>query len=165
MIDGNGFRLNVGIILTGSDGRLFWGRRIGQDAWQFPQGGVRSGETAEQAMLRELKEEVGLDPEHIEVLGSTTDWLKYHLPERYIRRHAEPVCVGQKQRWFILQLKENAEKHVDFGCCDKPEFDGYRWVDYWLPLKEVVFFKRAVYKMALAELEPVHQRFVAQLSR
>jgi len=66
VIDSEGYRPNVGIILCNSEGRLFWGKRIGQRSWQFPQGGIQRDESPEQAMFRELAEEVGLRPEHVE---------------------------------------------------------------------------------------------------
>ncbi|MBT8439556.1 MAG: NUDIX domain-containing protein, partial [Gammaproteobacteria bacterium] len=50
MIDSEGFRANVGIIICNDKRELFWGRRVGQDAWQFPQGGINADETPEQAM-------------------------------------------------------------------------------------------------------------------
>ena len=154
MIDSDGYRPNVGIILTNSGGRLLWARRIHQDAWQFPQGGIRAEETPEQAMFRELEEEIGLLPRHVDILGSTRGWLRYRLPERYIRRHQQPVCVGQKQVWFMLKLVSE-ERYVRLDHSDKPEFDNWRWVDYWQPLREVVPFKRSVYRKALNELAPL----------
>ncbi len=75
MIDSDGFRPNVGIILVNSSGQVLWARRCGQDAWQFPQGGIKTDESAEDAMYRELKEEVGLTPTDVEVLGVTRGWL------------------------------------------------------------------------------------------
>ncbi|MEW8587371.1 MAG: RNA pyrophosphohydrolase, partial [Candidatus Thiodiazotropha sp.] len=105
MIDADGYRPNVGIILCNDNRQLFWGRRVGQDAWQFPQGGIKSDETPEQAMYRELREEVGLKAEQVEMMGATRNWLRYRLPERYIRRHREPLCIGQKQIWFLLRAQ------------------------------------------------------------
>jgi putative (di)nucleoside polyphosphate hydrolase len=154
VIDSDGYRPNVGIILTNSDGRLLWARRVRQDAWQFPQGGIRAKETPEEAMYRELAEEIGLQPQHVDVLGATRGWLRYRLPERFIRRHQKPICVGQKQRWFMLRLI-GQERFVRLDLSDKPEFDNWRWVDYWQPLEEVVSFKRTVYKKALNELAPL----------
>ncbi|MEN8761726.1 MAG: RNA pyrophosphohydrolase [Thiogranum sp.] len=154
MIDSDGYRPNVGIILTNSDGLLLWARRIRQDAWQFPQGGIRAKESPEQAMYRELGEEIGLLPQHVNVLGATRGWLRYRLPERFIRRHQKPVCVGQKQVWFMLRLVSQ-ERYVRLDLSDKPEFDNWRWVHYWHPLEEVVSFKRTVYKKALNELAPL----------
>ncbi len=154
MIDSDGYRSNVGIILTNCSGQLLWARRIRQEAWQFPQGGIRPEETPQQAMYRELEEEIGLEAQHVEMLGSTRGWLRYRLPERYIRRYQQPVCVGQKQVWFMLRLV-GEERFVRLDLGDRPEFDNWRWVDYWHPLREVVAFKRTVYKKALNELAPL----------
>lgn len=131
-----------------------WARRIGQDAWQFPQGGMRTDETPAEAMYRELAEEVGLCPEHVELMGATRGWLRYRLPRKYLRRSSRPLCVGQKQVWFMLRLLcDDAE--VCLNTSAKPEFDNWRWVDYWRPLDEVVSFKRTVYRKALHELAPL----------
>lgn len=151
MIDSQGYRANVGIILTNGKGKLLLARRLGQDSWQFPQGGIRSDETPEEAVYRELYEEVGLLPDDVSVMGYTRGWLRYRLPKRFIRRHSRPLCIGQKQRWFMLQML-CADEQVRFDLSDKPEFDSWRWVEYWEPLNEVVFFKRRVYEKALLEL-------------
>ena len=104
MIDENGYRPNVGIILCNESGQVLWARRIGQDAWQFPQGGIKDDETPEQALFRELGEEVGLSEQDVEILGCTRGWLRYRLPRRMVRYNSKPVCVGQKQKWFLLKL-------------------------------------------------------------
>jgi putative (di)nucleoside polyphosphate hydrolase len=154
VVDADGYRPNVGIILANPAGQLFWARRVGQEAWQFPQGGIRRNESPDQALFRELYEEVGLSPCHVEVVGCTRGWLRYRLPERFIRRHRHPVCVGQKQRWYVLRfLGQESDLCLQRG--ERPEFDGWRWVDYWEPLREVVFFKRRVYRRALEELAPL----------
>jgi len=151
VIDSDGFRPNVGIILVNSSGQVLWARRCGQDAWQFPQGGIKPDETAEQAMYRELQEEVGLAPTDVEILGVTRGWLRYRLPKRMIRRHSHPICIGQKQKWYMLRML-SPDDAVQIDCCDKPEFDGWRWVSYWYPLGQVVSFKREVYRKAMREL-------------
>jgi putative (di)nucleoside polyphosphate hydrolase len=118
VIDADGFRPNVGIILANAAGQVLWAKRIRQDAWQFPQGGIQRGETPDQALYR------------------------------------HPVCIGQKQKWFLLRmLCEECLVHFDSSA--HPEFDGWRWVDYWLPLQEVVVFKREVYREALNQLAPL----------
>ena len=164
MIDSDGYRPNVGIILSNSEGKLFWARRIGQDAWQFPQGGIRTNETPEEAMHRELTEEIGLCPKHVEVIGSTRGWLRYRLPRRLIRRGTKPVCIGQKQVWFMLRLKADESK-VRLDLTDHPEFDHWIWVDYWKPIEDVVHFKRQVYSRALRELAPLLGHDVRDLSK
>lgn len=150
-IDEEGFRANVGIILTNDDGRLMLGGRVGARGWQFPQGGMFEGESAESAMYRELEEEVGLTRGDVELLGVTRDWLRYRLPERFIRKNSIPRCIGQKQRWFMLRLRAPVDR-VRFDRCETPEFDRIRWVSYWRPVNEVIYFKRRVYATALHEL-------------
>jgi putative (di)nucleoside polyphosphate hydrolase len=150
VIDADGFRANVGIILMLRD-QVFLGRRSGGRGWQFPQGGVRSGEALEQALYRELLEEIGVPQADVQLLGQTERWLRYRLPPRYVRRNQHPVCVGQKQRWFLLRLQKE-DVSFDFGRTSEPEFDQWRWSDYWEPVKEVIYFKRPVYARALTEL-------------
>ena len=152
-IDSDGFRANVGIILSNSDGKLLLAGRVGSKGWQFPQGGMLHGESAEEAMYRELQEEVGLGASDVEVLGSTSDWLRYRLPEKFIRKGTTPLCIGQKQRWFILRLI-GPEDRVRFDQSETPEFDRWRWVEFWRPVNEVIYFKRRVYARALYELGP-----------
>ena len=154
MIDTEGYRANVGIILVNMDGGLFWAKRIGEDAWQFPQGGIRESESPEQAVFRELHEEVGVTKESVEVIGSTEDWLRYKIPDHLIRHHQVPCCIGQKQRWFLLRFT-GKESEVCLDISDRPEFDQWRWVDQLEPPRTVISFKRSVYADALKELLPL----------
>lgn len=171
MIDAEGFRANVGIVICNRLGQVFWARRYGQHSWQFPQGGIDQGETAEQAMYRELNEEVGLNPEDVEILGVTKNWVRYKLPKRLIRQGSNPLCIGQKQKWFLLQLKCN-EEDVNVLHSGHPEFDDWRWVSYWYPVRNVVSFKRDVYRRVMKELAilampatPRQQNFPQQKSQ
>lgn len=160
MIDTDGFRPNVGIILANGEGNVLWARRVGgQDAWQFPQGGIKEKETPEQALFRELQEEVGLVESDVAIQAVTRGWLRYRLPQRLVRQKS-PVCVGQKQKWFLLRLLSD-DTAVQLNAGGPPEFDSWRWVSYWYPLTKVVSFKREVYRRALKELAPVHNRLVA----
>ncbi|WP_353851275.1 RNA pyrophosphohydrolase [Microbulbifer sp.] len=153
-IDSEGFRPNVGIIVLNARGQALWARRVGgKDAWQFPQGGINPGESPEQALYRELYEEVGLTRSQVKLLASTRGWLRYRLPRRLVRKRSEPLCIGQKQKWFLLQLEAD-ESNIGFDNGYKPEFDHWRWVSYWHPLTKVVTFKREVYRRALTELAP-----------
>ena len=151
LIDAQGFRANVGIVLIRDSGDVFLGGRRDGRGWQFPQGGVRQDESAEQALYRELREEIGLESEDVEVLAATRSWLRYRLPRRYVRRRSKPLCIGQKQRWFLLRML-GSEERLRFDLTAQPEFDSWRWVDYWSPVREVIFFKRKVYARALEEL-------------
>ena len=163
MIDIDGYRPNVGIVLLNDVGQLFWARRINRDGWQFPQGGMRSDETPEEAMYRELEEETGLTRTNVSVLAATHGWLRYRLPNRYVRRHQRPTCIGQKQVWFLLRLV-GSEDAFRLDANDKPEFDLWRWVDFWYPAAHVVSFKRQVYERALRQFAPmVEDLFSLQL--
>lgn len=154
MVDEQGFRPNVGMIVTNDEGCVLWARRIRQNAWQFPQGGIQPEETAEQALYRELYEEIGLKSEDVRIIGCTRSWLYYRLPEHLLRPHIQPLCIGQKQKWFLLRLLAD-EENIRFDKANSPEFDRWRWVNYWYPLKQVIPFKRHVYRRALEELAPL----------
>jgi putative (di)nucleoside polyphosphate hydrolase len=151
LIDRDGFRANVGIVLMGVNDQLFLGRRAGGRGWQFPQGGMRRGEDSQQSLFRELREEIGLEPGDVTIIGQTQRWLRYRLPARYVRRNGQPVCVGQKQRWYLLRLARE-DANIRFDTTAEPEFDRGRWVDFWQPVREVIYFKRPVYTRALHEL-------------
>ncbi len=152
-IDRDGYRANVGIIIANRQNQLLWARRIGQRGWQFPQGGIRPDEEPLAAMYRELREEVGLDPDDVRVLASTRDWCRYTLPERYQRKNSEPLCIGQKQRWFMLRLLAD-DARIRFDRNEEPEFDHWEWVDAEVPARSVIYFKRDVYVQVLDELGP-----------
>lgn len=160
-IDHAGYRFNIGIILVNDDRRVFLARRIGHDAWQFPQGGVNAHENVMEALYRELNEEIGLEPEDVTVLGSTRHWLKYRLPKQYLRLDIKPLVVGQKQRWFLLKMNCSEQK-IRLDLSESPEFDSWRWVDYWEPVSHVIYFKQQVYKQALKELETYMPKKIAK---
>ncbi|WP_097355860.1 RNA pyrophosphohydrolase [Candidatus Enterovibrio escicola] len=150
MIDRDGYRSNVGIVICNNHGQVLWARRFGQNSWQFPQGGIDEGETSEQAMFRELYEEVGLSNNDVLVLATSRHWLRYKLPKRFIRWDSKPVCIGQKQKWFLLKLEcDDSKVNMERG--DTPEFDSWRWVSYWYPIRQVVLFKRDVYRCVMKE--------------
>jgi len=154
LIDSDGYRANVGIIIFNDDGKLFWARRIGQDAWQFPQGGIAYAESSEQAAYRELCEETGLTEKDVQIIAQTDDWLRYNLPEHLVRRYKRPICIGQKQKWFMFRLLAQ-EESISLNHNKRPEFDIWKWTDYWTPLNEVISFKQEVYKQALDFFEPI----------
>ena len=150
-IDGQGYRANVGIVLMRDGGDVLLGGRCDGRGWQFPQGGMQRGESAQDALYRELHEEVGLESKDVDVLATTADWLRYRLPRQFVRRRARPRCIGQKQRWFLLRFL-GEDRQLRFDATGEPEFDSWRWVDYWTPVREVIYFKRTVYAQALEQL-------------
>ncbi|HXS73204.1 MAG TPA: RNA pyrophosphohydrolase [Rhodanobacteraceae bacterium] len=154
MIDFDGYRPNVGIVLLNPRGEVFWARRVRRDGWQFPQGGMNTDETPDEAMYRELGEETGLRADQVQVLGSTHGWLRYRLPHRYLRRDEHPLCIGQKQVWFLLRLLDD-DSALRLDAHETPEFDLWRWVDFWYPAEHVVAFKREVYERALRHFAPL----------
>jgi putative (di)nucleoside polyphosphate hydrolase len=151
MLDREGFRPNVGIILLNANNEVWWGKRVREHSWQFPQGGIKYGETPEQAMYRELEEEIGLRAEHVKIVGRTRDWLRYEVPDHFIKREVRGHYRGQKQIWFLLRMVAR-DVDVNLRLTDHPEFDAWRWHDYWVPLDVVIEFKRDVYQRALQEL-------------
>jgi putative (di)nucleoside polyphosphate hydrolase len=156
MLDREGYRPNVGIVLLNGSNEVFWGKRVGQHSWQFPQGGIQHGESPEEAMYRELHEEVGLLPHHVQIIGRTRDWLRYDVPEEFLRRQTASRMQrasyrGQKQIWFLLRLT-GQDSDIHLRATEHPEFDAWRWHPYWIELDTVVDFKREVYELALSEL-------------
>lgn len=137
--------------MTRSDGQLLICERWkNPGAWQFPQGGVDAGESFEEALFREVREEVGLKPKHYEVI-SAKEGYRYLYPEevraKKARKHG---CHGQEQVYFLCRLRKGApEVDVDQ---DPPEFENFRWIDpkdfnlKWLP-----DFKREVYRQVLQD--------------
>ncbi len=159
MLDSDGFRSNVGIIICNRSGNLLWAKRVGKDAWQFPQGGMQLGESFEEALYRELHEEVGLYRADVSILKRTRGWLRYRLPEHLVRRVPGQPCIGQKQKWFLLSLNSD-ESRIRLDRSVKPEFDDWRWIDYWEPAQRAVQFKREVYQRALAEFRGARDKYV-----
>ena len=153
MLDQHGYRPNVGIILTNPLKQVFWGKRLGQHSWQFPQGGINRGESPREAMFRELWEELGLFENQVRIISRTEDWLRYDGPGRWIPRELRGIYKGQKQIWFLLEVL-GKNKDINLKATNHPEFEAWKWNDYWVPLSQVIDFKRGVYKEALKELAP-----------
>ena len=152
MIDNKGYRKNVGIVLMNNKNQFLIFKRIGADAWQFPQGGIDKNETLERALYRELFEETGLAKKDVIFIGKTKKWITYDLPEKYQKKRNGKLCVGQKQIWFLLKIKEESFK-IDFTVNNTPEFDSWMWVESDIPEKKVIYFKKDAYNKALKELK------------
>jgi putative (di)nucleoside polyphosphate hydrolase len=157
MIDRDGYRPNVAIILCNAKNEVFWGKRIREHSWQFPQGGINHGEAPEDAMYRELEEETGLKREHVKILGRTKNWLHYNVPSHWVKREWRGTYKGQKQIWYLLRLT-GRDNDIHLRASEHPEFDAWRWHDYWVPLDTVIEFKRDVYRKALHQLAQYLER-------
>jgi len=154
VIDRDGYRANVGIVITNEKKQILLAKRYKQDAWQLPQGGIDRGETELEALYRELEEEVGLGPDQVELIAKTPKWLRYDLPMKHVRRKQKPLCVGQKQVWFLVKLASN-DTEISLNNHSKIEFDDWKWVDYWEPIDRVINFKKEVYEDMLKSLAPI----------
>jgi putative (di)nucleoside polyphosphate hydrolase len=154
MVDKDGYRPNIGVVVCNRYSQVLWARRCGHDAWQFPQGGIKARESVEQALYRELWEEVGLSASDVQIIGRTRKWLRYEIPLRYLRSSRNRTFRGQKQIWFLLKLV-GTEESVRLDRGPKPEFEEWRWVEYWTPVEQIIDFKRDVYRRALTELAPL----------
>ena len=152
MLDQDGYRPNVGMILVNSENQVFWGRRKGEDSWQFPQGGVAPQESLEEDLFRELNEELGLLKSHVSIIAQTQNWLYYDVPGRY-NLNGKGHYRGQKQIWFLLKFI-GQDYHINLRSSDVQEFDAWCWINYWEPRELVVNFKQDVYTKALNELAP-----------
>jgi putative (di)nucleoside polyphosphate hydrolase len=87
----------------------------------------------------------------VRILGRTRGWLRYDVPQQWIRREWRATYRGQKQIWFLLRLV-GRDCDVCLRASERPEFDAWRWSEYWVPLDSVIEFKREVYQQALNEL-------------
>src|SRR5690606_4248095 len=139
VIEPDGYRPNVGIVLMHPDGRVFWARRVRRDGWQFPQGGMNSDETPLEAMHRALAEETGLQARGVGVRGAAAGLLRYRLPPRALRCNDRLVCIGQKEVWYRLRFT-GADVDLGLDLNDTWKCDHWRWVDFWYPLEPVVNF-------------------------
>jgi len=153
----DGYRPNIGIVLMNRFGKVLWARRAGRDGWQFPQGGVEHHESLEDALFRELYEEVGLQDCHVSLLAHTSRWMRYDLPRNFLRRarqRGDRKFRGQKQIWCLLALNGD-DSLVSLSATKKPEFDMWVWTDWWSAVQQIVDFKRPVYESVWLELNPL----------
>lgn len=149
-VDLDGYRKNVGIIVCNGNHQVLWARRTRHDGWQFPQGGIRPDESPKSAAYRELYEEVGLQARDVRLLGHTEKWLRYDVPARKGGRSLP--FRGQKQLWFLFRLISD-ESRIRLDVSLHPEFDRWKWIEYWNPLDQIIAFKLEVYREALTQLE------------
>ena len=149
---GKNYRKGVGIIVVNAKGQFFLGKRIGAEAWQFPQGGIDKNELPEEALFRELHEETGLLQEKVKILAISKNWLVYHIPHVYQRTNKK--YDGAMQKWFLLELIGTNED-VDLNAVNHAEFDAWKWADKSTAINSVIRFKKAVYESIFSEFSDV----------
>ena len=110
--------------------------------WQFPQGGIDKGEEVQEALFRELEEEIGT--RDVEIIAEYPEWISYDFPEK-IAKKMKPYA-GQKQRYFLVKLAKDAKIDID---TKHPEFDEYKFVDVEKVLDLTAHFKKPVYETVL----------------
>ena len=163
MFNKKSYRPNVAIIIVNKHGQVLWCKRKSDNGWQFPQGGIDKKETPREAVLRETKEEVGLDREDLKIIYESKKWYRYKVPEE--RRPSYFISknsfLGQEQKWFLAELLTK-DSNIDLKSSKTIEFKKWNWVSYWYPLDSVIWFKKSVYQQALLELLPSYLSFMAE---
>jgi putative (di)nucleoside polyphosphate hydrolase len=149
---GKNYRKGVGIIIVNAKGQFFLGKRIGAEAWQFPQGGIDEGENPEESLYRELHEETGLIKDKVTVIAISKKWLVYHIPHVYQRSNKK--YDGAMQKWFLLKLTGTNED-IDLNAVNEAEFDAWKWADKSTAINSVIRFKKAVYASIFSEFSDV----------
>lgn len=151
-----GYRKGVGIFLFNSKGKLWVGKRIDNknNYWQMPQGGVDEGESEEEAMRREMNEEVGLETGY-DVVGISSGYHKYDLPSKLVNFVWNGKYKGQIQRWFYCRFN-GSDSLIDVNKYIKPEFLKWKWIEPYDSTKLVVPFKKKLYESVLNEFEKIN---------
>tara|TARA_B100000700_G_scaffold331809_1_gene469365 strand:- start:51922 stop:52422 length:501 start_codon:yes stop_codon:yes gene_type:complete len=154
------YRPNVAVIIMNSEGKLLWCRRKDHQGWQFPQGGIDKHESPLQAAIRETREEVGLAIDDLNYIYESKEWVKYKVPESRRKKYfINRSFVGQKQKWFLAYLNAK-ESSINLNNSKVIEFDKWQWVSYWYPTREIIDFKKPIYRKMLLEIWPVYKSFL-----
>jgi putative (di)nucleoside polyphosphate hydrolase len=138
------YRLNVGAVLFGPDGRVLVGKRVKLDAWQLPQGGIDKGEEPGIAVFRELLEEIGTDK--AEIIGEHPEWMQYDFPSGLVGKSWRERYRGQSQKWFALRFL-GQDSDIKLDADSHPEFDAWKWVELSELPGLAVSFKRNIYEV------------------
>ena len=146
------YRPCVGVMLVNAEGKAFVGKRIDNregDWWQMPQGGVDDGEDLDEAMRREVGEETGVVPEHLEIVATLGEELYYDLPPELVGKLWGGQYQGQRQTWYLVRFT-GSDADIDLEAHEHPEFCEWKWVDPDLLPELIVPFKREVYERIVA---------------
>lgn len=144
------YRKGVGAVLFDTRGLVFVARRIDTpgEAWQLPQGGIDDHEKPRQAVMRELREEIGTC--NAAIIGKSEQWYRYDLPDHLVGKVWAGRYRGQRQRWFALRFL-GRDSDIDLAADGHPEFNDWRWVPITSLPSLAIPFKRKLYEDLLAE--------------
>jgi putative (di)nucleoside polyphosphate hydrolase len=145
------YRSGIGIMLINKEKKIFVGKRIDNhsDAWQMPQGGIDAGESENEAMFRELKEETGISAFAVKILQKSRGYFYYNLPYKLQKKFWGGKYLGQRQRWYLVEFIGD-ESLVNIQTED-PEFSAWKWVSSEEILSAIVGFKRELYEDVINE--------------
>ncbi len=142
-------RPNAAVVVFNKKGKVLICRRAGErgkDCWQFPQGGIDSGEKALAAAYRELREETGIRRRHVKLMGKIKGWVAYDFPDNvYMAPVKRKRWRGQKQKWFAMRFSGKS-RHIRLDGHGSPEFDKWKWVDLAEVPDMTIGWKRKTYK-------------------
>lgn len=153
------YRKNVGVVLQNNQKMIFVGRRFGSSlaSWQLPQGGMMEGETEEDCLNREIREEIGILPNLFHVIGKSDDYHYYDIPKKMRKSIWNNIYVGQKQRWFNAKftgVDEDININTEF-----PEFEEWKWLEPEKVVESVISFKKEIYIDILKEFNLLDENF------
>lgn len=138
-------------MLVNRDGKVFVGQRIDNkvEAWQMPQGGIDDGEAPRTAALRELGEEIGLTPAHVDIIAVAKEEHFYDLPPELIGKLWGGKYRGQRQYWYLARfLGQDGDVNI---ATRHPEFRAWKWVAPEILPDLIVPFKKKLYRDILQE--------------
>ena len=141
------YRNGVGIFLLNKNKKLWVGKRIDSDGkfWQMPQGGIDTGEKEDDAMKRELKEEIGIN--NVNILMKSEDWFQYDLPQELMKSIWKGKYNGQRQKWYACEIVDDDNKiNLNYH---KPEFSEWKWIEPRSAIDLVIPFKKSMYEKIL----------------
>ncbi|SIO04548.1 putative (di)nucleoside polyphosphate hydrolase [Parasphingorhabdus marina DSM 22363] len=151
------YRPCAGVMLANRRGQVFAGQRLDAkdsafpDAWQMPQGGIDPGEDAEMAAVRELEEETGIAPHHIQIIAQCAEEHFYDLPDELMGKIWKGKYRGQRQTWFLMRFTgEDSDVNI---ATDHPEFSAWKWMHPQQLPNLIVPFKRDLYRAIISEFE------------
>ena len=146
-------------MLANMEGLIFVGQRLDAkdsafpDAWQMPQGGIDEGEDPATAALRELKEETGIDEQHVQIIAQSAEEHFYDLPEELIGKIWKGRYRGQRQTWHLMRFN-GEDQHIDIAT-SHAEFSAWKWEKPNLLPDLIVPFKKDLYRAILGEFAPL----------